>query len=369
MSATQETPRAVRIHLTNITGAGTGAAQLAQSLLPAIEACPGYRIEEIYLPGQGELANYRRRTDGVEPIRYRRFLPNSLSRLLECTLLGHRFDGAVPMLVLGDLPIRCSARQVVFVQTPLLAVTGGVKQRTGALKYAIARLLFRFNCGFAASFIVQTNTMQHALERTYPRTRGSVHVIPQPAPQWLLRAMLKRRGRAAAHGGKLKLFYPATFYPHKNHKILSSIQQAGDWPVDILVLTIACTQNPNPQLPWLQCVGALTPAQVLQHYESADALLFLSQSESYGFPLVEAMWIGLPIVCADLPYARTLCGAEAIYFQSNSATSLRSAIDELHDRLSSGWWPDWTTRLKCIPKNWNDVASAMLRLTAVTAAG
>ena len=35
-----------------------------------------------------------------------------------------------------------------------------------------------------------------------------------------------------------------------------------------------------------------------------DALLFLSTDESYGFPLIEAMFVGLPIICPDLPYAR-----------------------------------------------------------------
>jgi glycosyltransferase involved in cell wall biosynthesis len=366
MSATQGEVSPVRIHLTNITGAGAGAAQLVQSLLPAMEACPGYRIDEIYLPAKGELANYRRHTGGVAPVRYRRFLPNSLSRLLECTLLGHRFDGAAPLLVLGDLPIRCSARQVVLVQNHLLTVAGGTNERKNWLKYAIARLLFRLNCRFAAGLIVQTDSMKNALELTYPRIRGRLHVIPQPAPEWLLSAKLQRRGRSPTSDGKLKLFYPAAYYPHKNHEILSSIQLAGAaaWPVEAMVLTIAATLSPNPQLPWLSCVGVLAPAQVLQHYEQADALVFLSNSESYGFPLIEAMWIGLPIVCPDLPYARTLCGSEAIYFQPDSLSSLRAALEELHSRLGSGWWPDWSARLKCIPRSWNEVASAMLRLTA-----
>ena len=30
-------------------------------------------------------------------------------------------------------------------------------------------------------------------------------------------------------------------------------------------------------------------------------LCYLSKEESFGFPLIEAMYLGLPIVCPDLP--------------------------------------------------------------------
>ena len=100
---------------------------------------------------------------------------------------------------------------------------------------------------------------------------------------------------------------------------------------------------------------------MIQTYAISDALLFLSIDESYGLPLIEAMRLGLPIVCPDLPYARILCADQAIFFNPSNILSLESSIKLLNDRLASGWRPDWSAQLKVLPKSWDDVADAMIR--------
>jgi glycosyltransferase involved in cell wall biosynthesis len=95
-------------------------------------------------------------------------------------------------------------------------------------------------------------------------------------------------------------------------------------------------------------------------YAEADALLFLSLTESYGFPLIESMFIGLPIICPNLPYAHALCGDQAIYFEANDIQSLREACIELKTRLLRGWHPDWSAQINSLPKDWDSVASQML---------
>jgi glycosyltransferase involved in cell wall biosynthesis len=126
------------------------------------------------------------------------------------------------------------------------------------------------------------------------------------------------------------------------------------------VLTIPDSLNPNPAVDWIRCVGRLSTPEMLAAYSTTDALVFLSHSESFGFPLVEAMWIGLPVVCADRHYARALCGDQAIYFDPDAPEALQAAIMELRERLDGGWWPDWTDRLAGIPKSWAQVAAALL---------
>jgi glycosyltransferase involved in cell wall biosynthesis len=99
---------------------------------------------------------------------------------------------------------------------------------------------------------------------------------------------------------------------------------------------------------------------MITSYSQVDALLFLSKDESYGFPLIEAMFVGLPIVCPDLPYARTLCGDHAFYFNPDQPESLRQALLALQLQLKKGWWPDWQDRLANIPPDWDTVARKML---------
>ena len=262
--------------------------------------------------------------------------------------------------------MRCRAPQVVFVQTPLLTAPSRGFGRAERLKYRVARALFRRNCQFSARFIVQTTAMKDSLEQSFPAVRGKVQVVGQPVPNWLSRSGMRRRGRQQSAAGGLDLIYPAASYPHKNHRLLSQLDvgDAAALPIRRLVLTIESRLNPNPRLPWISCTGIQTPDEMVIRYGSVDGLLFLSSQESYGFPLVEAMWVGLPIICPDLPYARTVCGSEALYFDPERLDTLRSAVRELHMRLVAGWWPDWRTQLRFIPSSWQDVADMMMEITA-----
>lgn len=352
--------KTVRLHFTNVNG--LGATRLLQSLLPFL-LDNHYRISQVYCPSVGELSSFNILQKNTLITPFKRYLPNSLSRFLECTTLGYQFNGNEPLLVFGDIPIKCKARQTVFFQNTLLLKGERTGRKLGALKYWIARWVFQRNIKYASSFIVQTETVKSSLIASYPETKGLVYVVSQPPPSWLINANFERKIFKYNTAKGLRLFYPADFYPHKNHKILGGLNKALDWPISELILTIPNDVNPNKSLSCIKCVGKLQPEAVVDIYRSIDSLLFLSLSESYGLPLVEAMWIGLPIICPDLPYARILCGNQAIYFDPYDVESLHVAIIRLSQLKQEGWWPDWKEQLKSIPKNWQQVASSMLDIT------
>lgn len=321
-------------------------------------------LTQLYLSDQGAFSNYQPENRQTRLVTYRRTLPNALSRVLECTMLARQFDGNEPLLVLGDLPLRCRAPQTVLVHTPNLLRPARRNWTVGGLKYAIARALFRFNAPYAQAFIVQTVWMRDALASSYPAIADRIHVIAQPVPAWLLAAKLQTRTVRGNQHPKLRLIYPSAWYPHKNHRLLADIaaEGAGDWPVETLQLTIPQDKNPAPALNWVKCCGFLAPDAMIEAYQTVDGMLFLSTDESYGFPLVEAMVVGLPIVCPDLPYARVLCGDGALYFDPMSADSLHTAMLDLQTRLAEGWWPDWGQQLRHIPRDWASTARQMVNL-------
>jgi glycosyltransferase involved in cell wall biosynthesis len=360
MNHTHDHYKAIRLHLTNIVG--LGAVRLLQSLLPAMVSQKNYKLEEVYLPTNSELLEFTMLEDETSVTYYKRYLPNSISRFLECTLYRSKFDGTSPLIVFGDIPIKCKSRQTVFVQNTLLMHGTFTGQRFGAVKYWIIRWLFRRNLQYVSSFIVQTDAMKLSLNESYPEIKCRIHVIAQPVPSWLIESKLKRTKFNNGSEIGLRLFYPAASYPHKNHLLLSVIDKPNTWPVSELLLTIPDKLNPIRTVPWIRCVDKLQPDAILNAYESADALIFLSLTESYGFPLVEAMWLGLPVICPDLPYARILCGEQAIYFDPLNIFSLHAAVVQLNKRRNSGWWPDWTMQLSAIPKDWDIVASMIMNV-------
>ena len=156
------------------------------------------------------------------------------------------------------------------------------------------------------------------------------------------------------------MFYPAEEYPHKNHNVINDLLLTDlNGVIGHMVLTVS--EKPFSSRPqWLHCVGRLNHTDCLLEYEKADALFFPSMLESYGLPLVEAMSIGLPVIAADLPYARLLCGDDGIYFDPESSENLIEACKELKSRLLEGWRPDWSSSLRNIPKTWKVVAERFL---------
>lgn len=349
--------RLVDVSATNVRG--MGATQLVMSLLPALERARGYSIGRIILPDDGPVSQYIRVSEGFPATKFGRRLPNIISRALECLVYPKHSRHGVPVLVLGDLPLRHRGPQAVLIHTSHLVPGSKAGSLLQAAKYAVSRTILRLNIRFISAAIVQTETMRAAVAAAYPRLTDRLVVIPQPPPQWLLDNEQPERGGRSSGG--LRLFYPAAGYPHKNHGFIEEYD-ALTVENDVVETITMTTEGSRARVPSARLVyrGQLGPEDMVALYASSDALLFPSLEESYGLPLVEAMFLGLPIVCSDRAYARSLCGPEAIYFDPASPKSLQDAVIELKTRLDDGWSPDWTPQLERIPKTWEDVAVRML---------
>lgn len=75
----------------------------------------------------------------------------------------------------------------------------------------------------------------------------------------------------------------------------------------------------------------LSHPEVLDLVASAEMLVSPSEGETFCMPLVEAMAVGTPVVTADTPVAREVCGDAAVYAELRSARALADAILRVHD--------------------------------------
>lgn len=64
-------------------------------------------------------------------------------------------------------------------------------------------------------------------------------------------------------------------------------------------------------------------------YQNASALLFLSQYEGFGLPVIEAQSRGIPVVCSDLPVLREVGGGGALYVNRSDAQSAAASLYDL----------------------------------------
>jgi glycosyltransferase involved in cell wall biosynthesis len=90
--------------------------------------------------------------------------------------------------------------------------------------------------------------------------------------------------------------------------------------------------------------GFIPDAVIADFYKLADALLFPSQEEGFGIPIIEAAFSSLPVFCADIPVLRELGHDDVSYFQIEGDT--RSIAAQIKNRLDSEATVRWARRAK-----------------------
>jgi glycosyltransferase involved in cell wall biosynthesis len=72
-----------------------------------------------------------------------------------------------------------------------------------------------------------------------------------------------------------------------------------------------------------------TDAELAWLYHHATALVFASLSEGFGFPIIEAMGFGCPVIAADRGAAREAAGAASLLVDPSNEAAMRSAMERL----------------------------------------
>lgn len=135
------------------------------------------------------------------------------------------------------------------------------------------------------------------------------------------------------------VYYPANLWAHKRHDLLLQTMlevwqerpdlrlvltgsQAADFGIDFANL---CRQY-NIPAERVRHLGYVDDAQVGALYSRAYALLFVSNYEGFGLPLVEAMHSGCPVICAPVTAIPEIAGDAALYVASSDAKDWADAL-------------------------------------------
>ncbi len=96
---------------------------------------------------------------------------------------------------------------------------------------------------------------------------------------------------------------------------------------------------------WVEFVGPVEVNQAQQLYRDADIVVFPSLIESFGHPMAEAMAHGLPVVAADTPANREVCGEAAVYFRPLDPGDLAEKIQRVAG--SADLWRELSAAGQC----------------------
>ena len=164
-----------------------------------------------------------------------------------------------------------------------------------------------------AEYVVQLPSVKKLFCKKFHNiSEDRVHVIRPNLPEIDIHSVISKD----IYVGKKVFLYPATPLRYKNHivllnalnnlrnhapEIISQIKVVFTVPKNSFVAKKVREMNFDSIV---DCVGSIPYEDLLTYYKRTNVLLFPSEIESFGLPLIEAAMFGKQIIAADLPYAR-----------------------------------------------------------------
>lgn len=186
------------------------------------------------------------------------------------------------------------------------------------LTYLPQRLLLN-----RADAVATVSSTSADLIREHRLTRRPVEVIYNAAPPGLA-------GTAALEPTK-DLVYMGSFMEYKNVETL--IAGMEFLPGHTLNLVSRIEPEREAELRALVPAGAevifwhgISDEDYHRLLKSAIALVTASRDEGYGLPIIEAMALGAPVVCSELPVFREIAVGAAAFFDPDSPRSYADAV-------------------------------------------
>ncbi len=141
--------------------------------------------------------------------------------------------------------------------------------------------------------------------------------------------------------GTIRLLYVSVYYPHKDPSTLAEATlQLCEKNISVATrITMeehdfAAWDNAKEELEYLKdskfskCLemGRIEHEALSDILNQFDAFVFPSMAETFGFPMVEAMRAGVPLIVSDIPIHREICGDAATYFELGKPKDLAEII-------------------------------------------
>jgi glycosyltransferase involved in cell wall biosynthesis len=177
----------------------------------------------------------------------------------------------------------------------------------------------------------------------YQVPRERIKVLVSPCPSFVLAPETASQSRAAEVVRADYLFYPAQFWPHKNHVVIleacKSLRERENWDLRIV---FTGSDKGNEQFirnyarrlsldEVVSFLGLVEQSQLINLYKNAFCLVYPTFCGPEGIPPMEAFSLGCPVCASDIPGAREQLGEAALLFPPTDANALADCIRKFRD--------------------------------------
>jgi len=115
----------------------------------------------------------------------------------------------------------------------------------------------------------------------------------------------------------------ATLEPRKNlHRLVDAFHSSAVELELVIVGRAAWGEPPHG----VRLVSGLSDQELANYYAAARGVIVPSLYEGFGLPVVEALRVGTPVACSDLPVFHEVAGDDALFFDPLSVDGIAEAI-------------------------------------------
>lgn len=194
----------------------------------------------------------------------------------------------------------------------------------------------------AEQVIVPSEWVKYKLAEVLPESTGKTHVVTHNLP--IQSVCLSSEEKSAAKRVRLGIDFPYLFWtgeinPRKNvsllFQLLKDLRKRGHSDLRLIIagskgyrsdeilaqagdlgLSIASPEDKLSKADILH-YGFVSDEMLATLYACAEVFVFPSWDEGFGFPVLEAMASGVPIVCSSLGSLTEICGDSTILINPN----------------------------------------------------
>lgn len=194
----------------------------------------------------------------------------------------------------------------------------------------------------AAAVIAGTAEGRAEISSFYQVPAQRIHVLPHPTPRFALEPAPPRPGLLDRFRLPLSyLFYPAQFWPHKNHvNLLLALKLLADQGL-ILPLVLSGADKGNAATVrrlaeklglarQVHLLGFVSIEELVELYRGALCLAYVSLFGPENLPPLEAFALGCPVLASEVAGAREQLGDAALLVDATRPALLADALRRMH---------------------------------------
>jgi len=243
--------------------------------------------------------------------------------LVNIFMIFRQFDLVVNLSSYGFCFTR---RQVLYIHNPMILDMHAEKKMGRGNANKLVRMALNTFLRSGEHIFVQTEHMYAQLV-----DYCNVNKIDFPAAASILKPPFPSVDIATGGASRkfsFQFFYPVSPFPHKRGDLaIAAVNAAQEFiPGAGLVITLSGNNDQSTQY-----IGTVSLSEVHSQFKACDSLLFTSERETLGLPLLEAMYFEKPAVLPRKDYATEIYGDAGVYYDNDSPADIAAAIKRLHD--------------------------------------